>query len=96
MTTVTQHDLGVEVHRVRVELVIRERATLLTLASVLHRRGVEVLAAEMSSSEHGARFVARFRGTAAQATTVRKTLSNLVDVSHAVLEEPAALVGALR
>jgi hypothetical protein len=79
-----------EPHRVDVRLAQSDRSTLLALASTLHRRGVEVLAAELSTARatHPA-FTVTFLGTRAQAATVTASLNNLVDVLDARLAGPA-------
>ncbi|GAA3512978.1 hypothetical protein GCM10022234_04580 [Aeromicrobium panaciterrae] len=62
------------------------RANLLSMASVLHRRGVDVVEAELSRPGHDRRvFSATFRSTARQAETVLRTLEGLVDVVDATL-----------
>lgn len=65
-----------------------DRSDLLTMASVLHRRGVEVVEAEMSRPSHGRRvFSATFRAERQHAETVLKTFGNLVDVVDTSLFE---------
>ena len=62
------------------------RADLLSMASVLHRRDVEIVEAELSRPGHDRRvFSATFRSTARQAETVLRTLEGLVDVVDATL-----------
>jgi hypothetical protein len=62
------------------------RADLLGLASVLHRRGVEVVEAELGRPAHGRRvFSATFRATTRQAETVLRSMEGLVDVLDATL-----------
>ncbi|MCL3817305.1 hypothetical protein [Aeromicrobium wangtongii] len=57
------------------------RADLMTMAAVLHRRGVEVVAAELGRPAHGRRvFSARFVAAPRQASTVVRSFENLVDV----------------
>lgn len=64
------------------------RSDLLAFASVLHRRGVDVLEAELTRPSNGRRvFHATFKATPAHATTVLRTFENLVDVLDAVLFE---------
>lgn len=64
------------------------RSDLLTMASVLHRRGVEVVDAEFARPSHGRRvFSATFRASPSQAATVLRSFENLVDVVDAVLFE---------
>jgi hypothetical protein len=62
------------------------RADLLSMASVLHRRGVDVVEAEFGRAMHGRRvFSATFAATPQQASTVLKTFENLIDVVDASL-----------
>ena len=64
------------------------RSDLLSMAAVLHRRGVEVVDAEYPRRSNGRRvFSATFRATPSQATTVLRSFENLVDVVDAVLFE---------
>lgn len=64
------------------------RSDLLALASVLHRRGVDVLEAELARPTNGRRvFHATFKAKPAHANTVLRTFENLVDVLDAVLFE---------
>jgi hypothetical protein len=64
------------------------RADLLQMASTLHRRGAEVVEAELSKPAHGRRvFSATFRATPRQAETVLRSLAGLVDVVDAGLFE---------
>jgi hypothetical protein len=64
------------------------RSGLLGLASVLHRRGVDVLEAELARPSHGRRvFNATFGATPQRAATVLRTYENLVDVVDAALFE---------
>ncbi|MET0929238.1 MAG: hypothetical protein ABWX74_06955 [Aeromicrobium sp.] len=64
------------------------RADLLSVASVLHRRGVEVVEAELGRPAHGRRvFSATFAATPQQAATVLRTFEGLVDVVDASLFE---------
>lgn len=63
-------------------------ADLLTIASVLHRRGVRVVEADLGRPVSGRReFSATFVADAARATTVLRTLENRVDVVDAELFE---------
>ncbi|WP_340537922.1 hypothetical protein [Nocardioides sp. GXZ039] len=80
------------VHQVRVALTHNDRSTLLALASALHRRGVEVVAAELVPGADAPTFSATFLGTSAQADTVRLSLEGLIDVLTAELvdESPSA------
>lgn len=65
-----------------------DRADLLAMASVLHRRGVDVVEAEMSRPSHGRRvFSSTFRAERHHAETVLKTFENLIDVVDASLFE---------
>lgn len=62
------------------------RADLLSLASVIHRRGVDIVEAEFCRAVHGRRvFSATFAATPQQASTVLKTFENLIDVVDATL-----------
>lgn len=62
------------------------RADLLAMASALHRRGVEVIEAELSRPGRDRRvFSATFRSTDRQAETVLRSLEGLVDVVDATL-----------
>jgi hypothetical protein len=62
------------------------RADLLQMASVLHRRGVEIVEADLSRSAHGRRvFSATFHAAERQAETVLRTMEGLVDVIDASL-----------
>lgn len=64
------------------------RADLLTMASVLHRRGVDVVEAELSRPAHDRRvFSAMFAATSQQASTVGRTFEGLVDVVDVSLFE---------
>ena len=68
-------------YAVTVEVVGGDQSTLLSLASVLHRRGVDVLAAELSRPVGGRRtFTATLAATTRQVDTVAATLRNLVPV----------------
>jgi hypothetical protein len=63
-------------------------ADLLAMASVLHRRAVDVLEAELGRPAHGRRvFSATFAATPQQAATVLRTFENRVDVVDASLFE---------
>jgi acetolactate synthase regulatory subunit len=72
-----------------VRVALRDRdstSTLLSLVSVLHRRAAEVGQAELSPASQGRRiFNATFTATDRQATTVRASLDNLIDVLEVVL-----------
>lgn len=62
------------------------RSDLLAMASVLHRRGVKVVEAELTKPAHGRRiFNATFDATPARAETVLKSFQNMVDVLDAAL-----------
>lgn len=64
------------------------RSDLLAMASVLHRRGVKVVEAELTKPAHGRRiFNATFNATLAQAETVLKSFQNMIDVLDAALFE---------
>ena len=64
------------------------RSDLLAMASVLHRRGVEVVEAELAREAHERRvFSATFRATPRAAATVLRSFENLVDVVDAALFE---------
>lgn len=64
------------------------RSDLLAMASVLHRRGVGVVEAELAKPVRGRRiFNATFSATSAQAETVLKSFQNIVDVLDAALFE---------
>jgi glucose-6-phosphate dehydrogenase assembly protein OpcA len=84
---------GVGQHRVAVTLARRDRATFLSLVSMLHRRGVEVFEAELRTAPD-AYFTATFLATSAQATTVVASLRNLIDVMDAELTGAPRLVVA--
>jgi hypothetical protein len=57
------------------------RSDLLSMACVLHRRGAEVIAAELSPVLNGRRlFTATFGATTQQAFTVRRSVENLINV----------------
>lgn len=74
-----------------------DRATLLCLASALHRRGVDVLTAELSGPVAERRtFEATILATPRQAGTVAATLGNLVLVTDVSVERAGALAGAGR
>lgn len=77
---------------VAVALHSRDRSTLLALASVLHRRAVDVLDAQLTwVTEDTRAFEATISGTARQAATVERTMRNLVfvtDVHVASVEPP--------
>ena len=62
------------------------RSDLLSMASVLHRRGVSVVEAELSRPAHERRvFSATFNATERQADTVSKSFANLIDVVDVAL-----------
>jgi hypothetical protein len=66
---------------VSVALVSGDRAGLLSLASMLHRRGIDVLEAEFSRPSAGRRvFNATVAATPRQASTLEASLRNLIDV----------------
>jgi hypothetical protein len=80
-----QHDLGEEVadYWVAVSVDGGDHSTLLALASALHRRGVDVLSAQLSWPIAGRRsFEATIRATPRAARTVEGTLRNLIRVTH--------------
>jgi len=81
----------VEPHRVTVTLAQRDRSTFLSLVSMLHRRGVDVLEAELHTATDSY-FAATFLATPAHATTVVASLRNLIDVMHAELTGAPPLV----
>ena len=60
------------------------RSDLLAMASVLHRRGVKVVEAELTKPAHGRRI---FNATPAQAEMVLKSFQNMIDVLDAALFE---------
>lgn len=58
-----------------------QRGALLALASALHRRGVDVVEAELERPRRGVRaFNVTFNGTPRQAETVLRTVDNQVYV----------------
>ncbi len=70
-------------------------STLLALASVLHRRGVDVLDARLTAPVAGSRaFEATILATARQAATVEATLRGLVPVTDVHLA-PVAVLAAV-
>lgn len=71
-------------HRVTVTLAQRDRSTFLSLVSMLHRRGADVLEAELHTATDSY-FTATFLATPAHATTVVASLRNLIDVMDAEL-----------
>lgn len=74
-----------------------DRATFLAMVSTLHRRGVEVLSAELRPTNGGSpAFTATFVATSTHAATVAASLRNRVDVADAVLSAPAELPFSLR
>lgn len=64
-----------------------ERSPLLSAASVLHRRGVDVIEASLSHLSPASRwqFTATFRSAPAQARTLLRSFENLVETTDAVL-----------
>ena len=86
---------GARLHSVRVALRDQDStSTLLSLVSVLHRRAAEVGQAELSPASHGRRiFNATFTATDRQATTVRASLDNLIDVLEVTLGAPTEVSG---
>jgi hypothetical protein len=78
-------------HRVTVTLAQRDRSTFLSLVSMLHRRGVDVLEAELHTATD-AYFTATFLATPAHAMTVVASLRNLIDVMDAELTGAPRLV----
>ena len=82
-------------HTVLVRMAQSDRSTFLALVSTLHRRGVEVVAAQLETTrDFNVQFTATFLASRERAATVTATLRNLVDVFAADLEEPAELAGA--
>ncbi len=70
-----------------------DRSTLLGLASALHRRGVDVLTAELTCPVEARRtFEATILATARQAETVEATLRNLVHVAEVRVVASSALM----
>lgn len=64
----------------------RDRSALLSMASVLQRRNVDVVDAVMTRAEGGRqKFRATFNATPIQATLVARSMENLVHVLGAVL-----------
>lgn len=62
------------------------RASLMALASVLHRRGIDVVEAEFTRRTHNRRvFTATFAAEQRRATTVLRSYENLIDVLDASL-----------
>jgi hypothetical protein len=82
-----------EPYRVTVTLAQRDRSTFLSLVSMLHRRGVDVLEAELHTATDSY-FTATFLATPAHATTVVASLRNLIDVMDAELTGAPRLVPA--
>lgn len=77
------------------DLAHRDRSTLLSLVSMLHRRGVDVVEAELHAvTDHHAWFAATFLATPSHATTVVASLRNLVDVLDAELSTKARAASA--
>lgn len=64
-----------------------ERSPLLSAASVLHRRGIEVIEASLSppSVEGSWQFAATFRSGPVQARTLLRSFGNLIGTTDAVL-----------
>jgi len=61
-----------------------DSSSLLTMASVFHRRGVSVVSAQMcAGSNQGQVFRATFHAAPRQASTLLKTVQAIVDVLHA-------------
>lgn len=74
-------DLAESLYCIQVTLAHSDRSTLLSLVSTLHRRGVNVLAAELSTPDkRRGTFAAQFAATPRQASTAASSLRNLVDV----------------
>ena len=68
---------------------------LLSAASVLHRRGIDVIEASLvMRSTRRFRFTATFRCDAAQARTVLRTFENRIDTLDVMLTDPSG--GPLR
>ncbi|WP_116951906.1 hypothetical protein [Jiangella endophytica] len=68
-----------------VVLVGSDRAALLALVSTLHRRGVDVLEADLSRPAGGRRvFNATIAATPRQASSVEASLGQLIDVVEVV------------
>jgi acetolactate synthase regulatory subunit len=81
MSDLREFSVSVSVHRA-------DQSTLLSLASVLHRRGVDVVEAALARQGSGYRsFTATFVATHRQAQTVEASLSNVVNVVEAELIE---------
>ena len=77
-------------YSVAVVLADGDGSALLSVVSALHRRGVEVLDAELTRSAAGRRsFTATFVATCRQARTVEGSLRNLVHVIRAEVSEAA-------
>ncbi len=73
-------------HRVDVRLARHDRSTLLALVAVLHRRGVAVVAAELSPADDALpAFTATFVATERRAATVTASLRGLVDVQDVTI-----------
>ena len=88
-------NVGVEPHRVSVQLVQHDRSTFLSLVSTLHRRGVHVVAADLQApAGEPARFVATFLAAPARAETAVASLRNLIDVLDAELIVVASVATA--
>lgn len=73
-------------HHVRAYLARLDTATLLALVSTLHRRGVEVIDAQLGSDRQAQPFfTVTFLATSSQARTLTASLSNRIDVLDAEL-----------
>jgi hypothetical protein len=79
-------------YSVAVALTGRDSSALLSLVSTLHRRGVDVLDAELTRPFANSRaFTATFHATLRQARIVEASLRNLIDVVGVEMCEPADL-----
>lgn len=78
-------------YAVTVALAAQDGTTgLLSLMSLLHRRGVDVGRPELSPESHGRRtFIATFTAHPGRAATIRASLANLVEVLDVLLHESA-------
>jgi hypothetical protein len=82
-------------YSVMVVLIEGDSSALLSVVSTLHRRGVDVLEAELTRPSAGRRaFTATFLATWKQAGTVEASLRNLVHVVHVELTQPAPVTHA--
>jgi len=71
------------------------QSPLLSAASVLHRRGIDVIEASLvMRSTRRFRFTATFRCDAAHARTVLRTFENRIDTLDVILTDPSG--GPLR